>query len=286
MTLGRMKQSKDETAHHADRYPSPSTSPPPPWGRLPTLVPVPCFLKTFAIGSFLVLSVLLLMEFDCLESRGERGCSGYRVGHLLGCDQHSWGGRGQLLGQVGQLFESGRQPLVFRQRQSQRRWHKDCHKVYLDQHFRMILFCFLADRPQSEKDGWCQLEEGLGEPGRHCGRAAFKYKMKRTLRLWRAGAVPWTWGQSPIFQSEGISEQSALFQGDISRGYQLCKRRGFKLMYVQVWTKRLGKNCNMLQHDSSNSGGSTQVGTFQIFADYGTAIRPYDTILPISLAST
>ena len=42
----------------------------------------------------------------------------------------------------------------------------------------------------------------------------------------------------------------------------------------------------MLQHDSSNSGGSTQVGTFQIFADYGTAIRPYDTILPISLAST
>ena len=47
----------------------------------------------------------------------------------------------------------------------------------------MILFCFLADRPQSEKDGWCQLEEGLGESGRHCGRAAFKYKMKRTLRL-------------------------------------------------------------------------------------------------------
>ena len=170
MTLGRMKQSKDETAHHADRYPSPSTSPPPPWGRLPTLVPVPCFLKTFAIGSFLVLSVLLLMEFDCLESRGERGCSGYRVGHLLGCDQHSWGGRGQLLGQVGQLFESGRQPLVFRQRQSQRRWHKDCHKVYLDQHFRMILFCFLAARPPRRMVGvnwrrdWESLGGIVGEP--------------------------------------------------------------------------------------------------------------------------
>ena len=49
---------------------------------------------------------------------------------------------------------------------------------------------------------------------------------------------------------------------------------------------KFGQRDKKLQHDSSNSGGSTQVGIFQTFADFGTAIRLYNTILPMSLTST